>query len=54
MFTVFFHMHLVESVLQIHNGEKEITMLVNQLVLNDREGETFSFKLEIKRTVVYD
>ena len=43
--TVFFQMHLVESVLQIQKGETEITMLVSQLVLNQREREVFPFKL---------
>ena len=52
--TVFFQMHLVESVLRIQKGEKEITMLVGQLVLNHRERENVPFKLGIQLTVVYD
>ena len=54
MLTVFFQMHLVESVFQIQKGENQITMLVSQLVLNHREREIFPCKLGIKPMVVYD
>ena len=38
----------------MQKGEKEISMLASQLVLNQGNREMFPFKLGIKPTVVYD